>query len=206
LTATVSAPTLSPFLRIHLFSQSLTTTRDSHVTLTITSPSRLLCQLSAFTTCMEQYSTNSKDFLTYVVHFPSGKTLAQKSPGQTLKRGAIPNAERPVPAFHSSTEIPCRESQSHSLSSPATFHIHIISSHRRVQHLRPFTIGLRLALITTHLYHLQHEPARLTSPLFVAQPLTFLSRSLNIFQKLRHIFSTKTEPRSTFRLPFFPGT
>src|SRR5271155_5067120 len=104
--------------------------------------------------------------------FPSARRWLRKSPGQTLKRRAIPKVERPAPTSHSPTKIP---------SSPTTFHIHIISSRRRVQHLRPpHHRGFCLALTTTRLYHLQREPARLTSPSFAAQHLTFLSGLLNI--------------------------
>jgi len=172
-------------LRIHLFSQSLTTTHDSHVTLPTASPRRRLRPLSAFTIFIEQYSTYSKDLLTYLVHFPSRKTLAQKVSGTDIEATRDPQREKVstyLPFFHKD-------------SFPPTFHTHIISSHRRVQHLRPFHHrGFCLSLTTTRLYHLQHEPARLTSPSFAAQPLTFLSRFLNIFrpcQKLRsYTFST----------------
>jgi len=182
-------------MRIH---QSLTTTRDSHVTLTITSPRRLLRPLSAFTISIEQYSTYSKDLLTYLVHFPSRKTLAQKVSWTDLEATRGPQRGKVstyLPFFHKDSFF------------PTTFHTHIISSHHRVQHLRPFHHrGLCLALTTTRLYNLQHEPARLTSSSFAAQHLTSLSRSLNIFQpcqKLRRMSSVRRlSPRSTFRLPF----
>jgi hypothetical protein len=123
--------------------------------------------------------------------FPCTRYWLRKSPGQTLKQRAIPKAESSAPTFHSST-IP---------SSPTTFHIHIISSHCRVQHLRPFHYrGLCLALTTTCLYHLQHEPARLTSPSFAAQHLTFLSRFLNIFQPCQKLRRISSVPRRSLDL------
>lgn len=106
-------------LRIHLFSQSLTTIRDSHVTLTITSPRQLLRPLSTFTISTEQYSTYSKDLLTYVVHFPSRKTLAQKVSWTDVEATRDPKGERSAPTFHFSTKIP----SSSQLSTPISFQV-----------------------------------------------------------------------------------
>jgi hypothetical protein len=179
-------------LRIHLFSQSLTTTRDSHATLAITSPRRLLRPLSAFTISIEQYSTYSKDFLTYLVHFPSRKTLALKVSWTDVEATRDPQRGKIstyLPFFHRDSFL------------PTTFRLHIISSHRRVQHLRPFhRRGLCLTVTTARLYHLQHEPARLTSPSFAAQHLTFLSRSLNIFQPCQKLRRISSVPRRSLDL------
>ena len=111
-------PGAKRLLRIHLFSQRLATTRDSHVTLTLTSPRRLLRPLSAFTISIEQYSTYSKGLLTFHIHFPHARRWLRKSPGQTLKRRAIPQKGRSAPTFHSSTKIPSPQ-----LSTPTSFQV-----------------------------------------------------------------------------------